>query len=117
LLGGVGLLLTLIGIGLAIVARGYFGRTWGTAIPSAHHPQLMTRGPYALVRHPIYAGLLLAMLGSAVGQSVLWLLPLCVYGPHFILSARREEKLLSEQFPQHYQAYRQRTRMLVPFVL
>ena len=58
---------------------------------------LITTGPYALVRHPLYGGLLLAVLGSAIGQSVLWLLPLIVYGPLFIISARREEKRLLEE--------------------
>jgi protein-S-isoprenylcysteine O-methyltransferase Ste14 len=57
------------------------------------------------------------MLGSAIGQSLLWLLPLIVYGPHFIHSARQEEKLLLEQFPQHYRAYMKQTKMLLPFVL
>jgi len=81
------------------------------------NPELVTTGPYALVRHPIYGGMLVAMLGSAIGQSVLWLLPLIVYAPSFIRSARREEKLLLEQFPERYRAYMQRTKMLLPFVL
>jgi len=81
------------------------------------NPELVTTGPYALVRHPIYSGLLLAILGSAIGQSVFWLLPLIVYGPQFILSARREEELLIEQFPERYPAYMERTKMLLPLVL
>jgi protein-S-isoprenylcysteine O-methyltransferase Ste14 len=76
----------------------------------------VTAGPYARVRHPLYGGLLLAMLGSALAQSLLWLLPLIVYGPLFFLSARREERLLLEQFSERYSAYRSRTKMLLPFV-
>jgi protein-S-isoprenylcysteine O-methyltransferase Ste14 len=79
--------------------------------------ELVTTGPYAYVRHPIYSGMLLAMLGSAIGQSVLWLLPLSMYGPQFIFSARREERLLLEQFPERYGAYMKHTKMLLPFVL
>jgi len=79
-------------------------------------PALVTTGPYARVRHPLYSGLLLAMLGSAIAQSLLWLLPLIVYGPLFILSARREESLLLGQFSESYRAYRSRTKMLLPFV-
>jgi len=79
--------------------------------------ELVTTGPYALVRHPIYGGMLLAMLGSALAQSLLWLAPLLVYGPLFIRSARREERLLLERFPQRYPGYLKRTKMLVPFVL
>ena len=117
LMGLVGFLICGLGIGLAVVARAYLGRNWGMPMSRKENPELVTSGPYAFVRHPIYGGLLLAMLGSALGQSVLWLLPLIVYGPYFILSARREESLLTEQFGERYQAYMSRTKMLVPFVL
>jgi protein-S-isoprenylcysteine O-methyltransferase Ste14 len=57
------------------------------------------------------------MLGSAIGQSLFWLLPLLVYGPLFIRSARREEEFLTGQFPERYRAYMKRTKMLLPYVL
>ena len=116
LTGLVGFVLCVLGIGLAIRARACLGRN-GLHVSSDATPELVTTGPYALVRHPIYGGMLLALLGSAIGQSALWLLPLVLYGPRFIRSARREERLLLERFPERYQAYRQRTRMLLPFVL
>jgi protein-S-isoprenylcysteine O-methyltransferase Ste14 len=115
--GLVGLLVCGLGIGLAILARAHLARTWGAPMASKENPELVTNGPYALVRHPIYGGMLLAMVGSAIGQSVLWLLPLIVYGPNFIRSARREEKLMVERFPDRYRAYMKRTKMLLPFVL
>lgn len=77
----------------------------------------MTNGPYALVRHPLYGGLLLAMLGSALGQSVLWVLPLLVYWRGFVASARREERMLIAQYPDRYRDYMKRTRMFVPYVI
>ncbi len=117
LMGLIGFVFSGLGIGLAILARAYLGRNWGMPISNEQNPELVTTGPYAFVRHPIYTGMLLAMLGSAIGQSVFWLMPLIVYGPNFILSARREEKLLIEQFPQRYRAYMKRTKMLLPFVL
>jgi protein-S-isoprenylcysteine O-methyltransferase Ste14 len=106
-----------LGIGLAILARSFLARAGGVSIASKENPELVTTGPYAFVRHPLYGGMLLAMVGSAIGQSLLWLLPLIVYGPNFILSARREEKFLLERFPERYRAYMQRTKMLLPFVL
>jgi protein-S-isoprenylcysteine O-methyltransferase Ste14 len=106
-----------LGIGLAIMARTYLGGPWSVRAASEERAGLVTTGPYALVRHPIYGGMLLAMLGSALAQSLLWLAPLLVYGPYFIRSARREEELLLKEFPDRYPEYRQRTRMLVPFVL
>ncbi len=113
----VGFALSVLGIGLAILGRVYLGRNWGMPISNEENRELVTTGPYAFVRHPIYGGMLLAMIGSAIGQSIFWLLPLIVYGPHFILSARREEKLLIEQFPIRYRVYMKRTKMLLPLVL
>lgn len=108
LTGLIGFVICALGIGLAILGRAWLCRNDG---------MLVTTGPYAWVRHPIYGGMLLAMVGSAIAQSVLWLLPLMVYGPTFVASARREEQRLSEQFPERHRAYVKRTRMLLPFVL
>ena len=117
LLGCIGFLLCAPGIGLVIWARSYLARTGGSSISTKQTPELVTTGPYGLVRHPVYSGMLLAMLGSVVGQSIFWLFPLVVYGPGFIASARREERLLIERFPERYRAYMTRTGMLLPFVL
>jgi len=116
-MGLIGLALSVPGIGLAILGRAYLTRSWRSAASNEQDAVLVTAGPYGFVRHPIYGGMLLAMLGSAFAQSVFWLLPLIVYGPQFIHSARREESLLLQQFTQRYAAYRQRTKMLLPFVL
>lgn len=106
-----------LGIALAIMARAYLRSPWGVRASAEEPAELITTGPYAFVRHPIYGGMLLAMLGSALAQTLLWLLPLIVYGPHFIRAARREEELLREEFPERYPGYMKRTKMLVPFVL
>jgi protein-S-isoprenylcysteine O-methyltransferase Ste14 len=60
--------------------------------------------------------MLLAMLDSAIGQSLFWLLPLIFSGAYFIYSAWREEKLMVEEFPEQYPAYMKRTKLLLPFV-
>jgi protein-S-isoprenylcysteine O-methyltransferase Ste14 len=111
-LGLSGFLLSVLGVGLAIGARVSLGAVWAVRAPS----QLITNGPYATVRHPLYGGLLLAMLGSAMGQSVLWVLPLIVYGPGFVASARREEQVLLEQFPDQYRDYMRHTKLFIPFL-
>jgi protein-S-isoprenylcysteine O-methyltransferase Ste14 len=80
-------------------------------------PELVTGGPYAYVRHPIYTSILTALLGSVIGYGVIWLPPLLISLAYFIYSARREEALMCEQFPTQYPAYMQRTKMLLPFVL
>jgi protein-S-isoprenylcysteine O-methyltransferase Ste14 len=117
MLGLVGFVCTLLGIGLAVAARAYLGGNWGAARSNRENLELVTTGPYALVRHPLYSGLLFAIVGSAIGQSLVWLLPLIVYGPLFVRGARREERLLIEQFPDRYRAYMKRTKMLLPFIL
>ena len=114
--GTVGVLLCACGVGFAIWARIHLGRNWGMPMSRKAEPELVTGGPYAYVRHPIYTGVMLAMLGATVGDSVFWLLPLLLFGGYFIYSARNEEKLMREQFPQQYPAYMRRTKMLLPFI-
>jgi len=116
LVNALGLALCALGVGLAIVARAYLGRNWGVPMSRKEDPDLVTTGPYRFVRHPIYAGALLAMLGSALAQTLFWVVPLVVFGIYFLYSARREEQLMATQFPGEYPAYRKRTKMLVPFV-
>jgi protein-S-isoprenylcysteine O-methyltransferase Ste14 len=115
--GLIGVLLSALGVGLAVSARIALGRNWGMPMSRIEKPELVTSGPYAVIRHPIYTGLLVATLGSAIGLSILWLLPLVVSGPYLIYSARREEQLMMEQFPEQYSAYMKRTKMLIPRVL
>jgi len=117
LMGLIGVMLCALGIALAIWARANLGRNWGMPMSRKEHPELVTSGPYAYVRHPIYTGMLIAMLGSAIGESPFWSIPLVVFGVYFVYSARHEETLMIEQFPEQYPAYRKRTKMLVPFAL
>lgn len=114
--GVIGIGLCALGIGVAIWARTYLGRNWGMPMSRKADPELVTSGPYAYVRHPIYTGMLLAMLGSAICESALWWLPLVLLGLYFLYSAQREEKLMREQFPRQYPAYMERTKMLIPFL-
>ena len=76
----------------------------------------MTSGPYRLVRHPIYSGILLAVLGSAIALSWLFLVALVLVGVYFTYSTIIEERYLTEQFPDTYPVYRRSTKMLVPSI-
>jgi protein-S-isoprenylcysteine O-methyltransferase Ste14 len=116
-LGIIGVALCALGVGLALWARVSLGTNWGMPMSRKENPELVTNGPYAFVRHPIYGGVIIGVLGSALAQSVLWLLPLVLFGGYFIYSARREERLMTEQFPQAYPAYRRRTKMFIPYVV
>jgi protein-S-isoprenylcysteine O-methyltransferase Ste14 len=111
---GVGLCVA--GFGFAVWARVYIGRNWGMPMSLREGHELVTSGPYAYVRHPIYSGLMLAMIGSAFTAGLLWLLGLVLYFAYFLIAARSEEKTMLAQFPAAYPAYRRRTKMLIPFV-
>ena len=117
LLGISGLLLCAAGVGLMVTARIHLGRNWGMPVSRKQDPELITSGPYAHVRHPIYGGIMLAMLGTTIGASVFWAVPLVLFSVYFVYAARREEINMITQFPEQYPAYMRRTRMLLPLVL
>ncbi len=113
---GIGLVLFVMGLGFAIWARVHIGRNWGTPMTQKDEPELVTSGPYHLVRHPIYTGILVAGVGTAVALSWLWLSAVVLAGVYFVYSATVEERFLTEQLPDDYPAYKGSTRMLVPFI-
>lgn len=113
----VGVIVFLSGLGLAVWARIYLGRNWGMPMTQKDEPELVTSGPYRFVRHPIYSGILLAILGTALATNIYWLVALGVMGIYFVYSARVEERMLTTSFPAAYPSYRAKTKMLIPFVL
>jgi protein-S-isoprenylcysteine O-methyltransferase Ste14 len=115
--GGIGLVLFAVGLLFAIWARLHLGRNWGTPMTRKDEPELVTSGPYHLVRHPIYSGILAAGVGTAVGLSWWWLAVVELAAIYFVYSATIEERFLAEQFPNEYPAYKRSTKMLVPFVV
>jgi protein-S-isoprenylcysteine O-methyltransferase Ste14 len=112
----VGAALTVLGVGFAVWARLTLGSNWGMPMTLRENPELVTGGPYAYVRHPIYTGLIFAVLGTALVLGGIWLSIFVVSSIYFALSAGREEKDMVERFPDAYPAYRARTKRLVPFV-
>jgi protein-S-isoprenylcysteine O-methyltransferase Ste14 len=112
----VGLVLFALGLGFAVWARVHIARNWGTPMTQKDEPELVTSGPYGLVRHPIYSGILVAGLGTAVALSWVWLAAVVLAGVYFIYSATVEERYLTDQFPDEYPAYKRSTKMLVPYV-
>ena len=113
---GVGLALFALGLGFAIWARVHIGRNWGTPMTRKNEPELVTSGPYHLVRHPIYSGVLVAAVGTAVALNWVWLTAVALAGVYFLYSATVEERYLTEQFPDSYPAYKRATKMLAPFI-
>lgn len=114
-----GLMATAAGALVAIVARMYLGANWSGRATIKEGHELIRWGPYALVRHPIYSGLLLAAAGTAIASGeIRSLLALPALLAAFGLKIRAEERLLSEAMGESYLAYRQAVRSaIIPFVL
>jgi protein-S-isoprenylcysteine O-methyltransferase Ste14 len=112
----VGLALWALGLGLAVWARWHLGRNWGSPMSQKDNPELVTSGPYRWIRNPIYSGIILAMIGTAIAVDVAWIVVAVLLGSYFVYSAVTEQKYMAEQFPDSYPAYRSRTKMLIPFV-
>lgn len=112
----VGLALFAAGLAFAIWARVNIGRNWGGPMTRKDEPELVTSGPYRLVRHPIYSGILTAGIGTALGLSWWWLVVVGLAGIYFVYSATVEERYLTEQFPDTYPAYKRTSKMLIPFI-
>lgn len=112
------LALVAAGLGFAVAARVWLAGNWsGTITVKAGH-ELIRSGPYAYVRHPIYSGLLLALLGTtlAVGQ---WraLLGFALIVAGIVRKLTIEERFMTEEFGETYADYRRHVRMLLPFVV
>jgi protein-S-isoprenylcysteine O-methyltransferase Ste14 len=117
LLAAIGALVFALGIALSVWARVHLGRNWGMPMTQKAEPELVTSGPYRLIRHPIYSGLLLAVLGTALANNLGGLIVVAILAVYFYYSASVEERNLTATFPTAYPAYRAGTRMLIPFVL
>jgi protein-S-isoprenylcysteine O-methyltransferase Ste14 len=113
---GIGLTFFAVGLWFATWARVHIGRNWGTPMSQKDDPELVTSGPYRLVRHPIYSGILFAGIGTAVALSWAWLIAVALAGVYFVYSAKVEERNLTVQFPDAYPAYKKTSKMLVPFI-
>jgi protein-S-isoprenylcysteine O-methyltransferase Ste14 len=110
-----GAALTAAGLGLAVWARRHLGRNWSAHPSLKLDHQLIRAGPYAVIRHPIYSGILLALLGTALylGQYRA-LLGLVLFVAGLWWKARREEALLVTEFGDDYHRHRRRTGMFLP---
>jgi isoprenylcysteine carboxyl methyltransferase (ICMT) family protein YpbQ len=113
----VGFGLFILGLALAVWARLFLGRNWGTPMSEKVDPTLVTTGPYRYIRHPIYSGLILAMVGTALAVTIYWLIVALLAGSYFVYSAIVEERNMTRLFPATYPAYKKSTHMLVPFIL
>jgi protein-S-isoprenylcysteine O-methyltransferase Ste14 len=113
-----GVIACVAGVALAIGARRALGANWSAAAALKQGHELIRRGPYRVVRHPIYSGLLLAAAGTvaALLPTLQGLACLLILATGLRLKSLGEERLLGERFPE-YAAYRREVKALIPFLL
>lgn len=106
------------GLMVAIWARRTLAGNWSSNVTFKKGHELVQDGPYRYVRHPIYTGLLLMCLGTAIagGRLHSWL-GLAIMCAGFWIKLKQEERLMLRHFPDEYPSYRKRVKALVPFVV
>ena len=109
--------LAVVGFAFCWWARLHLGRLWSGTVTRKEGHHVVDTGPYGIVRHPIYTGLLLAIFAmAAIRATPLALLGSLMIAVAFVLKARLEETFLGEELGREtYDAYRRRVPMLVPF--
>ena len=111
----IGAVVNVLGLGFAIWARVYLGSNWSRSVTIKQDHELITGGPYGLVRHPIYTGLLTGFLGTAIaiGQ-VRGMVAFAFLFAMLWFKLRLEERWMRLQFGEVYEQYAQRVPALVP---
>jgi protein-S-isoprenylcysteine O-methyltransferase Ste14 len=109
---------TVAGLLFAVWARVHLGRNWSSSVTIKQGHELITTGPYGVVRHPIYTGILTGFLGMAIAISQVrgFIVVVLVFFA-FWLKLSMEEKWMRSQFGERYAAYARQTAALVPYLL
>ena len=112
----IGVTLCALGMAVLVWARQHLGRNWSQTVTVKEGHELVTSGPYHHIRHPMYAGGLVACIGSAIVCGGAWIFLLVILGGIFLWRVGAEDKLMAQQFPDKYPDYEKRTKALIPFV-
>ena len=113
-----GAAITIAGLLFAVWAREHLGRNWSRSVTIKQDHELITTGPYAVVRHPIYTGILTGFLGSAIATTqVRGLIAFLLIALILWSKLRMEEQWMRAQFGETYSLYAKRVAALIPFIL
>jgi protein-S-isoprenylcysteine O-methyltransferase Ste14 len=111
-------ILCICGLVFCLWARAVLGRNWSGTVTLKENHELIVRGPYRLVRHPIYTGLLAMLIATAMQQAhIAGLIGVVLVFISFWIKLSAEEDLMLKQFPEQYPAYRDRVKRIIPFLL
>jgi len=110
-----GVAITAAGLGFAIWARAYIGTNWSSSVTVKVGHQLIRTGPYRWVRHPIYSGMILAMLGTALERrQVRGVIAVVLLYAGFKVKSKIEERTMTNTFGAEYDDYSRTTGAIVP---
>jgi protein-S-isoprenylcysteine O-methyltransferase Ste14 len=113
----VGLLAVLTGVAFSVWARFMLGGNWSNRVTVKENHTLVHAGPYRIVRHPIYSGILFGMLGSALQRGrIRCFAGVLVCGFSFWLKTQVEEHFMVQSFGEQYLQYRNKVKALAPFI-
>lgn len=110
-----GIVITLAGISITMWARVHLGKNWSDKVEIKVGHELIRTGPYAHMRHPIYSGVLLGVAGTALAIGE-WrgIVAFCLLSASYAIKAKKEERVLEQQFGDQYRAYQGKTGFLIP---
>lgn len=113
----IGVIITTIGLGFSVWARRYLGKNWSQAVTIKEDHKLISNGPYALARHPIYTGLLFGFVGSSIALGEMrGVVAVVLVFLVLLHKLRLEEKWLGEQFGESYEIYCKKVSAIIPFI-
>jgi protein-S-isoprenylcysteine O-methyltransferase Ste14 len=113
----VGVAITAMSVAFAFWARITLGRNWSGAVTLKKDHELVRRGPYRWVRHPIYTGIWGAVAGTSIATAeVRGVIATVLVLAAYLVKLRKEERLLERHFPEAYPDYRRRTKRLIPLI-
>jgi protein-S-isoprenylcysteine O-methyltransferase Ste14 len=113
-----GAALTVAGIAIACWARYHLGENWSGTVTLKENHELIRTGPYRNIRHPIYTGILLALLGTAIALGeVRGIIAVGIAWASFYSKARREESFLAREFGDRFTEHQRHTGMFLPSFL
>ena len=115
LVAWIGVIVIAVGLAYSVWARLHLGRLWSAVVTVKAEHRIIRTGPYTITRHPIYTGMLLAVVGTVVARDTFGgLLGGALIATGLVLKVRREERMLLDHFGADYQAYQQEVPRLVP---
>jgi len=108
-------ILCICGLGFCFWARAVLGRNWSGSVTLKENHELIVSGPYRLVRHPIYTGLLAMVIATAIQQGHIGgIIGLILISVSLWIKSSHEEEVMRKQFPNQYAAYQKRVKRIIP---